>query len=230
MKKGLFLHAIIVGLVVLSGCSTFANGETPPATLTLAPNVSRTPRFTATPIPTPHAAADHDVHALGDDHPADAFRYAAASPTPPILGSVNSLQSINMRSVPASAFSAISALRPATRVQILGRNNDGTWLNIRLDDGSEGWVSADLIRLQPTPTPFPSLTPSPNLTSVAEGTTLPTALFGGGTITPTPPRSISGGATPTPVLENANPATVAGCSCPISKPSTRQRPRWRAAG
>ena len=52
MKKGLFPQAIIIGLLLLSGCSAFTSTEVPPPTLTLAPNVSRTPRFTATPIPT----------------------------------------------------------------------------------------------------------------------------------------------------------------------------------
>jgi len=89
-------------------------------------------------------------------------------------------------------------MRPATRLEILGQNTDGAWLNIRMEDGREGWVSSALVRLEPTPTPFPSLTPSPDLTLMAQGTPLPTALFGGGTITPTPPRSISA-ATPTGV-------------------------------
>jgi hypothetical protein len=49
---------------------------------------------------------------------------------------------------------------------------------------------------------LPSLTPSPDLTALALGTPLPTAVLGGGTITPTPPRSV---VSPTPVT-----ATVEG--------------------
>jgi hypothetical protein len=214
MKKGLFFIAILSGLLVLSGCNA---GDTPTeviATLTLAPNVSRTPRFTATPIPTRTPLPTLTFTPSETIIPPTPSDTPPPTATPPILGSVVSLQSINMRSGPGVNFSALSALKPATRVQILGRNTDGTWLNIRMDDGSEGWVSSDLIRLQPTETPFPSITPTPNLTELAQGTTLPTALFGGGTITPTPPLSISNAASPTPVLENANPATVAGLQLP----------------
>jgi hypothetical protein len=213
MKKGLFFYAIVFGLLLLTSCSTDTTAEAP-ATLTLAPNVSRTPRFTATPIPSrtplPSATFTPSETVL----PPTASNTPTPTVTPPITGSVNSLQSINVREGPGVDFGAIVALRPATRVEILGRNNDGTWLNIRMEDGSEGWVLANLIRLQPTATPFPTLTSSPDLTAMALGTTLPTALFGGGTITPTPPRSLSDGASPTPIQENANAATVEGLQLP----------------
>ncbi len=213
MKKGLFFCVLVFG-VLLVACSTTTSPETVPATLTLAPNVSRTPRFTATPIPTRTPLPTYTFTPSETTIPPSPSNTPSPTVTPPITGSVNSLQSINMRSGPGVNFDAVEALKPATRVQILGRNNDGTWLNIRLEDGNEGWVSSDLIRLQPTETPFPSLTPSPNGTTLAQGTTLPTALFGGGTITPTPPLSISNAQSPTPVIENANPATVTGLQLP----------------
>lgn len=214
MKKGLFLHVILLGLLLLTSCSTDTTSEDAPPTLTLAPNVSRTPRFTATPIPSRTPLPSATFTPSETTIPPTPSNTPTMTVTPPILGSVNSLQSINVREGPGVSFAAIVALRPATRVEILGRNNDGTWLNIRMEDGSEGWVLANLIRIQPTATPFPTLTSSPDLTEIALGTTLPTALFGGGTITPTPPRSLSEGATPTPVLENANPATVQGLQLP----------------
>ncbi|MBI1260051.1 MAG: SH3 domain-containing protein [Chloroflexi bacterium] len=214
MKKGHFFYAILLGLLILSGCNGSDAATEVVATLTLAPNVSRTPRFTATPIPTRTPLPTLTFTPSETTIPPTPSDSPTPSATPPILGSVVSLQSINMRSGPGVGFSALSALRPATKVQILGRNNDGTWLNIRMEDGSEGWVSSELIRLQPTGTPFPSITPSPNLTELAGGTSLPTSLFGGGTITPTPPLSISNAASPTPILENANPATITGLQLP----------------
>lgn len=213
MKKGWFLHAVLVGALLLAGCSADAP-EQAVATLTLAPNVSRTPRFTATPIPsrTPLPTATFTPsQTLIPPTPSDT---PVPTATPPILGSVNSLQSINVREGPGVNFGALVALRPATRVEVLGTNNDGNWLNVRMEDGSEGWVLANLIRIQPTATPFPTLTSSPDLTALAQGTSLPTALFGGGTITPTPPRSVAGASTPTAILENANPATVEGLQLP----------------
>ncbi len=213
MNKGTIFYALVIGLLILSGCSAEAT-EQAIATATLAPNVSRTPRFTATPIPSRTPLPTTTFTASPTVIPPTPSDTPTPSATPPILGSVNSLQSINVREGPGTTFSAIVALRPATRVEILGRNNDGTWLNIRMEDGDEGWVSASLIRIQATPTPLPTLTPTPNLTTLAQGTPLPTALFGGGTITPTPPRSISVGSSPTPVEENANPATVEGLQLP----------------
>jgi hypothetical protein len=47
-----------------------------------------------------------------------------------------------------------------------------------------------LVRVNPLPTEFPTATPSPNLTAMAQGTEFPTAVLGGGTVTPTPPRSV----------------------------------------
>src|ERR1700760_1807773 len=170
MKKGLFFSVLVFGLLLVA-CSTTTAPETVPPTLTLAPNVSRTPRFTATPIPTRTPLPTYTFTPSETTIPPSPSNSPSPTGTPAILGSVNSLQSINMRSGPGVNFDALEALRPATRVQILGRNTDGTWLNIRMDDGSEGWVSSDLIRLQPTETPFPSITPTPNLTDLAQGTT-----------------------------------------------------------
>ncbi|MBK8023583.1 MAG: SH3 domain-containing protein [Chloroflexi bacterium] len=201
MKRIRLLTSLYLGVawLVLAACDIGAqSAETPQPTATLAPIVSQTPRFTATPIPsrTPLPTATFTPSdTVIPPTPTETF---TPSPTPPILGSINSLQSINVRSGPGVNFEAITVLRPATRVEVLGRNNDGVWLNIRLEDGTEGWVSATLVRIQPTATPFPSLTPSPDLTLMAQGTPLPTALFGGGTVTPTPPRSISA-ASPSPV-------------------------------
>ena len=152
MKKGLFFLTIVLGLLVLSSCNTSDGTQEVIATLTLAPNVSRTPRFTATPIPTRTPLPTLTFTPSETTIPPTPSDTPPPTATPPILGSVVSLQSINMRSGPGVNFSALSALKPATRVQILGRNTDGTWLNIRMEDGSEGWVSSDLIRLQPTET------------------------------------------------------------------------------
>ena len=39
-------------------------------------------------------------------------------------------------------------------MQVIGRDDDGDWLQVRLDDGGDGWVSASLLRIErPTPVP-----------------------------------------------------------------------------
>lgn len=193
MRK--YLVLILGGL--LAACSGNATQVSSiPATATLAPIVSMTPRFTATPVssrtPLPtftYTPSESPVPPTPSDTP---------TPTeiPPIMGIVASINTVNVREGPGVSFSAFEALRPGTSVEVLGQNNEGNWLNIQLEDGREGWIATDLIRLQDTPTPLPSLTPSPDLTALALGTPLPTSILGGGTVTPTPPRSV---VSPTPV-------------------------------
>jgi hypothetical protein len=101
-----------------------------------------------------------------------------------------------MREGPGVSFPAINALAPGTGFTIIATDATGAWYNVRLDEGDEGWISATLVRIQPSLTPIPSLTPTPNLTLMAQGTPLPTSLLGGQPITPTPPRSV---VSPSPV-------------------------------
>jgi hypothetical protein len=164
---------------------------TPPATAT--PIASRTalPTFTFTPSITPI--------------PPTLTNTPTVTPTPVISGIIASLQTVNVRNGPGETYPAFVALIPGTGVIVLGRNEDGTWYNIQMEDGSEGWVSARLLRLNEPPTAVPSATPSPDFTALALGTPLPTAILGGGTITPTPPRS-------------AVTATPAGPITPVSTP------------
>ncbi len=186
-----------VGLLFLAACTggPDANQQAAVPTSTLAPIVSMTPRFTATPVPsrTPLPTftltpSDTPITPTPSDTP-------TPTATPPITGIVASLQTVNVREGPGVNYSAIQALVPGTGVEILGQNEDGRWLNIRLDDGKQGWISASLVYRNPLPTLEPTATPSPNLTALALGTPLPTAVLGGFTITPTPPRSV---VTPTP--------------------------------
>jgi hypothetical protein len=187
------------GLLLLAACNGAGGNEAALAgtpTLTLAPIVSMTPRFTATPVssrtPLPTFTLTPSETPLTPT-PSDT---PTPSATPPITGIVASLETVNVREGPGVTFSAIRALVPGTGVEILGQNDDGRWLNIKMDDSREGWIASTLVRINPQPTQFPTSTPSPDLTALALGTPLPTAILGGGTITPTPPRSV---VSPTPL-------------------------------
>ncbi|MBZ0288901.1 MAG: SH3 domain-containing protein, partial [Anaerolineae bacterium] len=121
------------------------------------------------------------------------------------------LETVNVREGPGVTFSAIKALVPGTGVEILGQNDDGRWFNIKMEDGQEGWIAAQLVRVNPMPTLIPTSTPSPDLTALALGTPLPTAILGGGTVTPTPPRSVVSPTPPgTAVTESAGQETASG--------------------
>lgn len=188
-----FVPACLV--LALAGCGGGGEQVAGVPTFTLAPIVTMTPRFTATPVPseTPIPTETNTPSPTPiTPTPSDTF---TPSPTPPVTGIVASLQTVNVRQGPGVEFSAIRALVPGTGVEVLGQTEDGRWLNIKMDDGTEGWIATTLVRVNPLPTAFPTATPLPDLTALALGTALPTAVLGGGTITPTPPRSVM---SPTP--------------------------------
>ncbi|RMF80242.1 MAG: hypothetical protein D6737_08640 [Chloroflexi bacterium] len=187
---------LILSLFVLAACNTSGDEVASAPTATLAPIVSLTPRATSTPVPTRTPLPTFTPTPSDTPIPLTPTNTPLPTATPPIIGIINSLQTVNIRSGPGISFRAIEALPPGTGVEVLGQDPNGNWFNIRMEDGDEGWVAASLLRIQDTPTPEPTLTPTPNLTAILQGTPLPTALFGEGTVTPTPPSSI---ATPTVV-------------------------------
>jgi len=188
---------IVLLISLLAACSGGGTEiSSVPATATLAPIVSMTPRFTATPVPTRTPLPIFTFPPSVTPIPPTPSDTPTPTEVPPIMGIIASINTVNVRQGPGTGFTAFEALRPGTSVEVLGQNAEGNWLNIKIEDGREGWVATNLVRLQDTPTPIPTLTPSPDLTALALGTPLPTAVLGGGTVTPTPPRSV---VSPTPV-------------------------------
>jgi uncharacterized protein YraI len=79
-------------------------------------------------------------------------------PTPtftpePIMATVISRQAVNMRSGPSTDNDVLAALPSGTTVLVLGFNDDQSWVNARLDDGREGWISASLLDIQEAGSP-----------------------------------------------------------------------------
>ncbi len=199
-KHHLLPLTVLVVLVALTACqadsATVAQNQT---TATLAPIVSLTPRLTATPVPTrTPIPTSTEVPPTPTDTvmPSD-----TPTPTeePPVVGVVNSLERVNVRTGPGITYADFAALEPGTGVEILGQSSDGNWLNVKLEDDQEGWMAARLLRIQPTPTSFPTFTPTVDLTAVALGTIPPTSIVGGAAITPTPPPILATVQSPTPV-------------------------------
>lgn len=181
----LALAALAIAPMLAAGC-TGSDTNAPP-TATLAPIVSLTPRSTATPVPTatPQPSATYTPSITPS--PAPPTLTPSPTHTPAILGSVSSLNDVNMREGPGVTFPSMSALRPGTGFTVVATDEAGAWFNVRLEDGAEGWISATLVRLQPTETPPPTHTPTPDETLMALGGPLPTAILGGQPVTPTPP-------------------------------------------
>lgn len=185
-------------------------------TATLLPPLSRTPRLTATPVPTRTPLPTFTYTPTETVPPPSPTNTLAPTATPTIVGIIQSLQRVNIRSGPSVDFDAFEALAPGTGVQVIGQNAEGTWYNIRLESGAEGWIASRLLFIDDTPTPFPTATPSPDLTALFLGTPLPTAVIGGGTVTPTPPGSV---ATSTPVGGASVPSNT---NTPVPNPTATQ--------
>jgi hypothetical protein len=181
---------LLLGLLLLAGCNGGSTAPTPFPTATLAPLLSLTPNWTATPFITRTPPPTFTLIPSETPIPPTPTITPSLTATPPVVGIVGGMQIINVREGPSTNYNAIDTLIPGTAIQVLFQNAEGTWLNIRLEDGLEGWVSSGLIYIEATATPYPSMTPSPDYTALALGTPLPTALIGGGTVTATPPSAI----------------------------------------
>lgn len=195
------LKVLLMGLCMIGAVSACAprpvqvSGGV--ATATLAPVLSQTPRLTATPAPT-----RTPIPTFTPVPPTPTVTFTpsntpTATPIPPVIGVVVSSQSINVRTGPGITYGGVQALTPNTRIEVIGQSSDGRWFNVKLEDGREGWVFADLLDVLPTQTPIPTFTPTPDLTSVALGTVFPTAVLGGAPVTPTPALDLI---SPTPVI------------------------------
>ena len=60
-------------------------------------------------------------------------------------GGVVATGALNVRYGPGVSYGVIQAIQQGNYFTLLGRNNDGSWVKIRLISGTEGWVNAALI-------------------------------------------------------------------------------------
>ncbi len=98
------------------------------------------------PEPTPVApvAAEVTPEPTVEATPED----TAAGETPAVdevFATVSSSGNVRVRGGPGTDFDIVDNLANGTRVQVLGYNDAGDWVNVRLDDGVEGWISASLL-------------------------------------------------------------------------------------
>jgi SH3-like domain-containing protein len=134
-------YSVLAGGVLSAGA---ADAAQPPA-LEAAPRdsgpVAPITQATATFTPSPTQPATHTPTAT---------RTPTPSPTPvPQQAIIPGTQNINLRAGPSTNDAIVQVLQPGTALTVLGFNDERSWAQVRLVDGTEGWVSADLIRLQP---------------------------------------------------------------------------------
>ncbi len=189
---------VIVGVFALAACTGDEAAEDLTPTTTLEPIVSMTPRYTATPRPSRTPLPTFTFTPSETPVPPTPTLTSTPTEAPPIIGIVRGAQAINVREGPGTSFSVITAVNPGTGLEILGQDEENEWYLVLMEDDRQGWIATDLLRLENTPTPFPTSTPAPDLTALFQGTPLPTAILGGGTVTPTPPISVI---SPTPITD-----------------------------
>lgn len=189
MKKRIL--ALLSLCLLVWACTTQPSDVALVPTATFLPIPSQQPRLTATIQPTRTPLPTFTYTPTNTPVPPTPTLSPTPTATPTVVGIVQSLQRVNVRQGPGEEYGSITSVAPGTGVQVIGQNENGTWFNVRLEDGREGWVSGRLLFLPPSPTPLPSPTPSPDLTALFGGTPLPTAILGGGTVTPTPPLAVA---------------------------------------
>ena len=152
------------------------NAPEAPPTATPIPTDTPTPAPTPTPTDTPEPPT---ATPIPTDTP------LPPSPTPAREGTVTTAV-MWVRSGPSASFRAVAKLAESDKVTILGRNEDGTWLQLETMDGTVGWSETKYLATQvnvaalpemespPTPTPRPTDTPTPIPdTPTPEGTPTP---------------------------------------------------------
>lgn len=161
-----------------------------PAALALVPTATPVPP-TDTPVPpteTPTAEPTAAPTAT-----AEPTVEPTATPLPQPQASTTS--PINVRGGPGTVYPVIAQLQPGRPVDILGRNADGTWWQVLLGNGDEGWVAATVVDVTgpvdgvtvaanipaaPTQAPRPTAAPQPTSAPVAVQPTQPPAPSTGG--------------------------------------------------
>jgi SH3-like domain-containing protein len=66
-----------------------------------------------------------------------------AEPVDPNVAFVTTT-ALNVRSGPSTAYPVLVTIPNGTQMTVLGRNAINTWINVQLEDGTEGWVTRSL--------------------------------------------------------------------------------------
>lgn len=172
------------------------------------------PETEAAPTEAPADSEDTADTAAEDEGTAAPQPTTEASPAPAETGVIVGNQNINVRSGPGSGFAIVTTAAPGEQVEILSRGSG--WFNVRLANGDEGWVAANLVQVietgdvadedepeggfaLPTDTPAPTDPPAATSTSQPTGTPVPSA-------TPVPSSTPAPTRTPPPATPTVQPS------------------------
>lgn len=144
MKTKLLVVVFVLTGSLFLGCGPTAQATLPPSTA--EPIIPTLPDPTNTQIPSPTAIPEY-YGSIGGD-------------------------SANIRSGPGTNYDVITSFANGTELQVVGRNDDSSWLVINLPAGGTGWIRVDLIlftfpldllkifAIPPTPTALPYVPPA----------------------------------------------------------------------
>ncbi|RIK40411.1 MAG: hypothetical protein DCC55_15115 [Chloroflexi bacterium] len=136
---GLFMMVL-----ALSGC--WGSGPEPTPTPTKTPVVAGQAE-----IPTPNQPASDTQPATGGQPAAEAPQATATpTPEPPKTETIGVVTAdlLNIRNDPSTSGALVGTATTGQRFAIVGRNQDGTWLQIAEEGRLLGWVSAEFIDVQ----------------------------------------------------------------------------------
>jgi outer membrane protein assembly factor BamD (BamD/ComL family) len=144
-------------------------------TATLSPtDTPVTPTATPSPTDTPVTPTPTEIPTLA----------STLTPTPESVAVVQA-EALNVRDGPGTEYDVVGQAKQGDELTIVARTEGSDWLQVRLTDGKEGWVSVQLVEaggeamgipvaavIPPTPTPVPptatpTRTPQPTLTPTA---------------------------------------------------------------
>lgn len=95
------------------------------------------PQATPTPVPTDTPAPPTDAPALPTATPA----------MDPVIIAEVTARALNMRAGPGMGYSRTGVVQQGYRMTVVGRNAEGTWLQVCCVDAEEGWLSAIYVDL-----------------------------------------------------------------------------------
>lgn len=162
MRHLIYLIVLALLLVTLTAC-----GAGPTATPTPKPTVAASPTLPPTPVPPPPPPTPTPIPPT------------PVPPTPtPMPPQATTKQQVNVRKGPGVQFEIAGKLPANSTSVILGKNEDGKWLQIAFPDPSKpGWVSTAFVTVTGTldQTPVVAVAPPPTPTRGAVATKAPAA-------------------------------------------------------
>ncbi len=191
--RSVILMVVLLVVVVVAGCAAPREQATPTPTRTMVPTFTPTPA-SSEPVAAVRPGEESQPVAAAPSTLIPPTPTPTSTPVPPTPTPTNTptptptpkpevvvqSQRLNVRAGPSTLHPRIGQVTQGDVLEVVGKNPDNTWWQVRLADGSVGWVYGGLVAAQgaiesvqvaaniptppPTPTPRPTPTPLPTPT------------------------------------------------------------------